>query len=394
MFSSKKTLFAILLTLCVGDLAAQATVTGQGVNRRAISTAVPFLAITPDARSAGMGDVGVAVSADANAIHWNPAKLAFVETKMSVALSFSPWLKNLVPDMSLSYLSGFKRINKRGVVGASLRYFDLGNLQLTNNQGQSLGDYNPREVALDVSYAMQLSKSFSMAITGRYIYSNLVGNVSNSQVNINGSPGQSISADISAFYKKEIVLASLKTELALGANISNIGQKITYNSVSDADFIPTNMRLGAAYGIELDDFNKVTFAVDMNKLLVPSPPLRNPQTNQIIGGQDPNRSLLSGIFGSFADAPNGFSEEIQEITYATGVEYWYNNLFALRGGYFHESFDKGNRKYFTAGLGLRYNAFGIDFAYMVPQEQNHPLSDTMRFTLLFDFDKKKAKEEN
>lgn len=384
LFSKRLLLFCLLLSVAWAGFAQ--------TERRVISTAVPFLNVTPDARSAGMGDAGVAVSADANAVHWNVSKLAFTKREMGFSMSYTPWLQNLVPDMWVAYLSGFKRVSKNGVATASLRYFDLGSMQFTNQQGQIIQDFNPREIALDAGYAMQLSKNFSMGVTARYVHSNLTGNVSNSNVQLNATPGNTLAADISAFYQKDYVFGGLPTNVAFGATISNIGQKITYNDVENADFIPTNLRIGTAITTELDAYNKITFALDVNKLLVPSPPIYDQQGN-IIKGKDPKRPLLSGIFGSFTDAPNGISEEMQELMYAAGLEYWYNNIFAVRGGYFYEHVDKGNRKYFTVGVGVRYNAFGVDFAYMMPQQQGHPLADTMRFTLLFDFDKKSKKED-
>ncbi len=385
MFRKSFLLFALLVI--GGKSYAQTSTSGQTNADRAISTSVPFLMIGPDARSAAMGDVGVATSSDANAIHWNPSKLAFTEKELSATISYSPWLRKLVPDMSISYLAGYKRLNRRSVIGASVRYFDLGELQFTNDNGQPIQDFNPREIALDATYAMQLSKTFAMGVTARYINSNLAGNVSNSSVQVNASPGNSLAADISLYGKKEITLSGLPSELAYGMNLSNIGQKMTYNDADDADFIPTNMRLGAALTTELDEFNKFTFALDFNKLLVPSPPIKDVNGEVIKGRDTEDLNLVSGIFGSFSDAPNGFSEEVQEVSVSAGVEYWYNNIFAIRGGYFYEHADKGNRKYFTLGIGLRYNTFGIDFAYLVPQTQEHPLADTMRFSLLFDFAK-------
>jgi Type IX secretion system protein PorV len=300
MFFSKKTFVSFLLIGLISHLSApksnaQTSVIGQSNDRRVITTAVPFLAISPDARSAGMGDVGVAISADANAIHWNPSKLAFAQKDMSLSISYTPWLRNLVPDMSISYLSGYKRINKRGVAGVSIRYFDLGTMQFTDVNGQVLQDFNPREMAIDLSYAMQLSNNFSMAVTGRFINSNLTGNVS--KVNINASPGYSLAADISLYYHKDVMLSGMKTKVAMGANISNIGQKITYNSVANADFIPTNMRVGGAWTIELDQYNKITWALDANKLMVPSPPIYGPN-QQIIKGQDPQRPFRAFLVPS------------------------------------------------------------------------------------------------
>ncbi|GAB4114728.1 MAG: type IX secretion system outer membrane channel protein PorV [Thermoflexibacter sp.] len=364
---------------------------GQDSTRRVISTAVPFLTITPDARSAGMGDVGVALSPDANATHWNPAKLAFLEKTMGMSISYSPWLQKLVNDMSIAYLSGYYKISKQEAVAMSLRYFNMGSIQFTDLQGRLQQDFNPREIALDGTYSRKLSKEFSMAITGRFVHSNLAGNFSNGPGNVNATPGNVVAADISAYYEKKKIIGMIPTTVAFGLNISNIGGRMTYNNPTTADYIPTNLRLGTGITAEIDEYNKLTFALDINKLLVPTPPIRNGQ-GQIIKGKDPDRTLVSAMFGSFNDAPNGLREEIQELMFAMGAEYWYKDIFALRGGYFNENTIKGARKYFTLGLGFRYQKFGIDFAYMMPTVQNHPLADTMRFTLLFDFGRSKQEK--
>jgi hypothetical protein len=381
----------LLLAISHSITFAQIGVLGQDSTRRVISTAVPFLTITPDARSAGMGDVGVALSPDANATHWNPAKLAFLEKTMGMSISYSPWLQKLVNDMSIAYLSGYYKISKQEAVAMSLRYFNMGSIQFTDLQGRLQQDFNPREIALDGTYSRKLSKEFSMAITGRFVHSNLAGNFSNGAGNVNATPGNVVAADISAYYEKKKIIGMIPTTLAFGLNISNIGGRMTYNNPATADYIPTNLRLGTGITAEIDEYNKLTFALDINKLLVPTPPIRNGQ-GQIIKGKDPDRTLVSAMFGSFNDAPNGLREEIQELMFAMGAEYWYKDIFALRGGYFNENTIKGARKYFTLGLGFRYQKFGIDFAYMMPTIQNHPLADTMRFTLLFDFGRSKQEK--
>ena len=350
------------------------TILGQ--DQRAITTGVPFLAITPDARSGGMGDVGVAISPDANAIHWNAAKLAYLESDIGFSLSITPWLSSIVNDMSISYLTGYKKIDDGQVLAISLRYFDLGDIQLTNLNGDPQGQISPREFAFGATYALQLGENLSAGVTGRFIRSNLlVGTTSSGGAQ--GRPGLSASADISVFYTKDVVFGGNEGNWSFGANISNIGPKIAYFTDANADFLPTNLRLGTAFTNNLDPFNKITIALDFNKLLVPTP---------TTPGRTSNVGLVSGIFQSFSDAPDGFSEEINEITASLGLEYWYNNLFAVRTGYFRESQPKGNRKYFTAGLGLRYQVFGVDFAYMFPQEQNNPLQETLRISLHFNFD--------
>ena len=369
---------------------------GQDEDRRVITTAVPFLAISPDSRASGMGDVGVATSPDANATHWNPAKLAFLEPSFGISASFTPWLSKVVNDMSISYLSAYKKINQQQALGLSMRYFDLGDIQLTDRQGNLLNLVSPREFSLAATFALQLSENLSAGLSGRFIHSKLL-----SWTNSNGTDGQagiSGAADVGIYYNKDIVFNGNEGSWAFGANISNIGAKITYLDENQADFIPTNLRVGGAFTTYLDPYNKLTFAVDLNKLLVPTPPiyLRDSVTNrivfdannnpQILRGEDPDRGLLSGMFGSFADAPDGFSEELQEVMISAGVEYWYNDLFAVRTGYFYEHANKGNRKYFTAGLGLRYQVFGVDFAYLLPQQQNHPLQETLRISLHFNID--------
>lgn len=375
--------------LILGEAKSQGFL-GQDSTRRVISTAVPFLTITPDARAAGMGDAGVAVASDANATYWNPAKLAFMDKTMGVAISFSPWLQKLVNDMSVAYVTGYYKLSKQEAVAVSMRYFNLGNIQFTNTVGQITQDFNPREMALDGTYSRKLSNAFSMAITARYIYSNLAGNINNTS-GINSQPGSTVAADISAFYEKKKIIGTVPTTFAFGATISNIGGRMTYGNPQTADYIPTNMRIGTGITAEIDEYNKIIFALDISKLLVPTPPIRNGQ-GVITAGRNPDRTLVSAMFGSFNDAPNGAREELQELIFAAGLEYWYKDLIAIRGGYFNENQIKGARKYFTMGMGIRYQKFGIDFAYMMPTTQNHPLADTLRFSLLFDFAKSKQEK--
>lgn len=365
------------------SIAQSAVLYGQDTTRRVITTAVPFVNFAPDSRASGMGDVGVATSADANSTHWNNGKLAFVEQDFGMSASYTPWLGKIVDDMSISYLSGFYKIDRQQTVAASLRYFDLGEIQLTNEIGASLGLENPREMAFDVTYSRKLTENIGMGVSGRYIWSNLSGSYSGT----NGAQtGKSVAVDLGFYYKKTILVNGRDTDFSLGANISNIGQKVTYSTDSNADFIPTNLRLGTAIKTNLDAYNSITFALDFNKLMVPTPPVRDVDGN-ITRGKDPNRNLISGVFGSFSDAPDGFSEELKEFTVSAGMEYWYRDVFAARAGYFHESDTKGGRKYLTVGMGFRYQKFGVDFSYLIPPEQNHPLAETIRFSLLFNFDK-------
>ncbi len=362
---------------------------GRDSTNRAITTSVPFILIAPDARSSAMGDAGAAISPDANAVFWNPAKLAYIESDLSLSASFTPWLKNVVNDMSISYLSVVKKITEEQAAAFTLRYFDLGDINLTNTAGQTTQQISPREFTLSGTYSRKLTESFSVGLTARYINSNLLSGAS-----INSSTAQAangFSVDLGVFYESDIILGAKNGNFAVAGGFSNFGPKVTYQGEEDADFIPTNLRLGTALSIDLDPFNAVTFAFDVNKLLVPSPPVfevdeNGSLTNQIARGKDPNRGLFRGVFGSFSDAPDGFSEEMQEVMISAGIEYWYNELFAVRTGYFYENKQKGGRNFFTVGIGLRYQVFGVDFAYLLPTEQNHPLAETLRVSLQFNLD--------
>ena len=357
-------------------------------NLNTITTAVPFLLISPDSRAGGMGDVGVATSADANSMHWNPAKYSFIDQEVGFAVSYVPWLRELVPDINLSYISGYKKLNKNDVIAMELRYFTLGDITFTDVIGNNLGQYKPNEFAIGSSYSRKLSDQFSLAISGRYIYSNLTGGQSAGGIATNA--GQSIAADVAGYYVRDIRIAKNDMQLAFGANISNIGNKISYTETSTRDFIPINLRLGTALNADLDEYNKISFAFDINKLLVPTPPIYNDSiSDQIDFGKDPNVSVVSWIFQSFGDAPGGFNEEMREINFSLGTEYWYNNQFAIRAGYFNEHNTKGGRKFFTFGSGVKYNVFALDFSYLINASRaingNNPLANTMRFTLTFDF---------
>ena len=387
-----KTLSFIFLILFSSDLISQNNLTVDelsGADRlNTITTAVPFLLISPDSRAGGMGDVGVATTPDANSMHWNPAKFSFIDEDMGFAVSYVPWLRELVPDINLSYISGYKKLNKNDVLAMELRYFTLGDITFTDIVGNNLGQYKPNEFAIGSSYSRKLSDQFSLAISGRYIYSNLTGGQSAGGIATNA--GQSIAADVAGYYVKDIRIAKKDAELAFGANISNIGNKISYTETSTRDFIPINLRLGAAVNTDFDEYNKISFAFDLNKLLVPTPPMYNDSiSDQIDLGKDPNVSVVSGIFQSFGDAPGGFNEEIREINFSFGTEYWYNNQFAIRAGYFNEHNTKGGRKFFTFGSGVKYNVFALDFSYLINASRaingNNPLANTMRFTLTFDF---------
>ncbi|WP_316801131.1 type IX secretion system outer membrane channel protein PorV [Pedobacter frigidisoli] len=358
----------------------------NGSESNNIVTAVPFLLITPDARSGSMGDAGVAVSGDVNSSSINASKLAFLEKPYGFSVSYSPWLKSLVPDINLAYLSGFYRLNDRNVIGASLRYFSLGSIQLTDINQQDLGISNPNEFALDVTFARKFGEEFSLGSSLRYVYSNLASGqfVSSGQV----KSGNAVAVDVSGLYKTNTHMFGKDAILSAGANISNIGTKMSYSDGGVNYFLPTNFKLGGASTFIVDEFSTFTLAVDFNKLLVPTQPVYN-SSGQIISGKDPNRSVPAGIFGSFSDAPGGFSEELKEVGISTGVEYWYNQQFAIRAGYNYQSPMKGDSRYFTMGLGLKYNVFNIDFSYLLANAQTSPLANTLRFGLLFNFGDKK-----
>ena len=356
-------------------------------NYNVITTAVPFLIISPDSRSGGMGDVGVSTSPDNNSLHWNVAKLAFLENGHNgLSMSYTPWLSRLVPDIDLAYLSYAKQIGRRSGLGLSLRYFSLGEINLTDENGNPQGTLSPNEFAIDGGYSLQLSQEFSLGVALRYIYSNLAQSAVTSSGS-NTQAGQSFAADVGAYYRsKEINLEKgQKARYSVGLLLSNIGAKVSYSDAANSDFLPTNLRFGGTFDLLFDKYNSMAFTVEMNKLLVPTPPVRDPDTGEIIAGQDNNVPPFEGIFQSFSDAPGGSREEFREIIWNTGVEYNYDDKFFLRGGYQYEHETKGNRKYFTLGLGIKYNVFGLDFAYLIPATPTvqSPLENTLRFTLYF-----------
>lgn len=350
---------------------AQQPTTTTGSDLNAVTTAVPILTVGPDSRSAALGDAGVALSPDANSPYWNAAKLGFVENDMSVAFSYSPWLSNIVDDMSLNYLSGYKKLNETSAIAVSLMYFDLGEIQFIDAQQNPLQNYNPKEYAVSVSYGQALSENLSVGVAARFIHSNLAGDVNVSGQNTEAQPGNTAAVDVGVYYNKDL---NQKLNLGLGASISNIGGKIAYTENEDKSFLPTNLKVGTALKYNLDAYNTLTLVVDANKLLVPSP------------GADTDQSVVSGIFSSFADAEGGAAEELKEVNISGGVEYWYNELFAARVGYFYENPDKGGRQYLSTGLGIRYQKFGLDAAYLIPNDQGNPLADTWRFTLALNID--------
>jgi len=398
---NSKNIAVIFLSLCLtSQIFAQSTVNYNKGGINTVTTAVPFLLITPDSRGGGLGDCGVASSADANSMHWNPAKYVFADKDFGLSMSYTPWLRQLVPDISLSYLAGYKKIGKMAAVAGSLRYFTLGSIQFTDVNGNAIGTYKPNEVAIHGGYRQKLGPNFSAGMAMRYIYSNLTNNIPLP----NGTTthaGTSVAVDVAMYYlNKKVKLQDKKAEVSAGLNISNLGVKISYTDNATAqskDFIPMQMRLGGGLKIHLDEYNTITFLTDFTKLLVPTPPiyaispttgLRIPNGNGgyvIAAGMDPYVSVTQGILQSFHDAPGGAKEELREINEAAGMEYWYDNLIAFRMGYFHEDKTKGNRQYLTFGLGIKYSVFGIDMAYLVPLTQRNPLQNTLRFSLSLDF---------
>jgi hypothetical protein len=353
-----------------------------------ITTAVPFLTIAPDARGGSMGDAGGSSEADAFSMHYNPAKYAFIKKDMGVGLSYSPWLKGLTNDINLAYLSAFKRIDKTQVVAMSLRYFNLGDITFTDANGWSVGNYAPNEFAIDATYSRFLTPSLSMGVAARYIHSNLTqGQDVGGQAT---KPGNSIAADVSLYQLLPVEFDKVEGNFAWGMKISNMGAKMSYSDDNTKkDFLPTNLRLGPSLTLDLDDYNQMSFMVDFNKLLVPTNAISS--GDSIISGMDPNVSPGVGMIHSFYDAPGGFSEEMSEISIASGIEYWYAQQFAVRGGFFWEHENKGNRKFFTLGAGFRYNILGIDFSYLIPLETKNPLEHTLRFSLLINFDPASAR---
>lgn len=354
-----------------------------------VNTSVTSQMIAPDARAAGMGDVGVATDPDVNSQYWNPAKYPFCISRAGVSLNYTPWLRQLVSDMDLAYLSGYCRIGDYSAVSASLRYFSLGEVMTDYNgeTGESSGmTINPYEMSFDVAYSLMLSEKFSLAAAVRWIYSDLTYDYTDDT-----SPGSAFAADIACYYNDYINIGARECQLGIGLNISNIGSKISFGGSEDSEFIPTNMRLGFALMVPIDEFNRFTIAADANKLLVPTyPKLEDGESSeaydQRVQKEYYDVSSISGIFKSFGDAPGGFKEELQEINWSVGAEYVYNDKFTLRAGYHHESENKGNRKYFTVGAGFRMSAFSLDCGYVIATAKSNPLDQTLRFTLGFDMD--------
>lgn len=357
-----------------------------------INSAVTSQTIAPDARAGGMGDVGAATDPDVNSQYWNPAKYPFTISRAGVSLNYTPWLRQLVSDMDLAYLAGYYRIGEHSAVSSSLRYFSLGEVQTSYGDDPGM-TINPYEMSFDVSYSMMLSNKFSLAASVRWIYSNLVFDKYDENVN----PGSAFAADIAMYYQDYIILGERECQLGLGMNISNIGSKISFGGDNNSQFIPTNMRIGAALMIPVDEYNKFTIAADVNKLLIPSYPLQGvgegiseeESTEEYIQRLQKDYydvSSISGIFKSFSDNPNGFSGELKEVNWSIGGEYTYNDKFSLRAGYHNENQTQGNRKYFTVGAGFKMSVFSLDAGYVIATAKSNPLDQTLRFSLSFDMD--------
>jgi opacity protein-like surface antigen len=391
-------LSCVILLLAGTVVQAQQAKCINGVNpitgercANAVTSAVPFLRITPDARGGAMGDVGVATSADPNGMHYNQSKLAFADKNVAISATYTPWMRNLgLTDVYLAYLSGYVKLDKFQAIGFGLRYFSLGSIDFTDENGQSLGSGNPNEWELTGAYSRKLSDKFSAAIGAKFIYSNLATGrvVEGNEI----KPGIAGAADISMTYKTPLKIISQKSDLTIGLAITNLGSKITYTNSVNRDFLPTNMGLGFAWRVNLDQYNTFTITSDLNKLLVPTP---RPEIDEDANGRPDYKELspVRGVFTSFSDAPGGLSEEWKEVTKSIGLEYWYDDQFAIRAGYFYENYSKGNRKYLSVGLGVKYSIFGLNFSYLVPTTNNrNPLDNTLRFSLLFDFDALNADE--
>ncbi|MFY0631418.1 MAG: type IX secretion system outer membrane channel protein PorV [Flavobacteriaceae bacterium] len=364
----KLALLSIICLSSIGGVFSQTNTSQTG----GITTATPFLLIVPDARSGAMGDVGVSTSADASSLFHNPSKIAFSGRQVMIGINYSPWLRNLTDDIFIGSASYINRFSENAAWGAEFRYFSLGQVELTDNVGASTGTINPNEFAFSGTYALKLSETFSMGVTGRYFRSNLAftGTVSSLE------PINSFAVDVSGYFQSEEEnYGTFNGRYRIGFNIANIGPKVSYVP-GEEDFIPTNLKFGGGFDFILDDYNIVSVNTEFTKLLVPTP---------LSDGSEQDKGFISGIFSSFGDAPGGFSEELKEVTYAVGAEYLYNNAFALRAGYFHESEDKGNRQFFTLGAGFKTNALNVDLSYLInSSDVNNPLENSLRFSLSFD----------
>ncbi|MDJ1499541.1 type IX secretion system outer membrane channel protein PorV [Xanthocytophaga agilis] len=386
-----KVIISIFCLIVNSSAYAQLVLNGQDTSYRVITTAVPFLTIAPDARAAGMGDVGAATNADVNATYWNPAKLVYTKTDKGISLSYTPWLRRILSGMSVSYLSAYTKLDDKQAIAVALNYFNLGNLSLKDNSGQGAGEFRPREFAIATTYSRKLSEVLSMAATLRYIYSDIYGNLTTGN-GVSSQAGNAVAGDLGMYFRTSPPEVSTPVQFAFGAVVSNMGTQISYG-FGQKNYLPANLRIGTQVGFTLG-FNQINLAVDLNKWLVPTPPVyktRNGVVERtadgrpiILHGKDPNRSYLSSVFGSFTDAPGGISEEIHEIMFSVGGEYIFNDMFMFRMGYFYESPSKGGREYLSLGAGAQLKSIGLDLAYLVPFQQNNPLGETIRFSLHLD----------
>lgn len=381
--------FNLLILLCfISSVIARAQGTDDEKNQFSpLNTAVPSLSIAPDARGGGMGDNGAATLPDISSQYWNPSKYAFMESKAGVGLSYTPWMRKIVRDVALAYLSGYYKLGQydQHALGASLRYFTLGEVPLTDIGGYTYQNLNPYEMAFDVSYSIKLSEGFSLGVAMRYIRSDMGANAEDEL-----RPGQSVAADLSGYGERYIAIGNSECLWSGGFNISNMGNKVSYDGGTSNQFLPTNLRIGTGLLMPLDEYNQLGFYVDLNKYLVPSKPIRMEDESdddyQTRYDEYNDMKFMQGIFKSFSDAPGGFSEELKEINVSIAAEYNYNSQFFVRAGYFYENQMKGNRQYFSAGAGFKMNVFQLDAAYLISTVQSNPLDQTLRFTLSFDMD--------
>ncbi len=344
-----------------------------------ITTAAPFLLIAPDARAGGLADMGVATSSDVSSLHYNAAKYAFAESQWQIGLNYTPWLRNLTNDVSLTSLFVANKINERSAWSTSLTYFSLGSIELTDGSGISLGSENPNEFAIDGAYSLKLSEVISMAVGLRFIHSDLAVRVDNSEI----QTVNTFAVDVSMFYQsEEKSYGDFNGRWRAGVNLSNMGPKVELVLGGEESFIPTNLKMGGGFDFILDNANTITTNLEINKLLVPTPPIRDNATGEIISGKDDNVGFLKGMAQSFYDAPRGFEEELEEVIWGASAEYLYNEVFSVRAGYFHESANKGNRQFFTLGTGFKFRSTTLDVSYLInASDVNNPLESTLRFSL-------------
>jgi hypothetical protein len=416
---NKQILNILLLSLPFASFAQPTTdyteINGQlGLNT--ITTAVPFMGITPDSRAGGMGDAGTALSASSTSVYWNTSMLNFAKEKSEISLSYTPWLRNLTNDIHLSYLAGYYKINDRNAIGGSLRYFSLGEITFTDNSGNVIRDDKPSEFELTGAYAFRLSDKMSIGVNGKFAYSNLTGGLT--VAGVDTKAGVAGATDLSfTYYNDEAKIGKTKGVYTFATTINNIGNKIAYSSTAQRDFLPMNLKIGNSFKAEFDKYNSLLFAIDLQKLLVPTPAYYDvvDGTSTMISGKDDNVGVIAGMLQSFYDAPGApvidaagnyvqnadgtyevnkgtkFKEELTEINIATGLEYWYNDVLAIRAGYFYENRNKGNRQYVNIGVGFKYNMFGIDISYLASTNgRQSPLANTLRFTLRLNFGNKAA----